>query len=90
MPSDLFLAILETGVVVHPAVDQAVGAGDPLSVGGGYADPVPRARPGPRFECTRGVSGEIGSAPLVATSEAGLVVDRFVVAAVEPEDLQFH
>jgi hypothetical protein len=32
-----------------------------------YADPAPRARPGPRFECARDVSGEIDSDLLVAS-----------------------
>jgi hypothetical protein len=35
-------------------VDRAVGAGDVLSMGGGYADPAPWARPGPCFQFARG------------------------------------
>jgi hypothetical protein len=33
----------------------------------GYADPAPAARPAPRSDAARGISAEIGLAPLVAT-----------------------
>ena len=52
-----------------------VGLNALLLVRRGYVDPAARACPGPRFECARGVSGEIGADLLFANLETRGVIE---------------
>jgi hypothetical protein len=55
-----------------------------------YADPASRTRPGPRFHVRKGLSAEIFTALLLATSAARHVVDLLVLVADDAEDAQIR